>query len=84
MPTIEGPGAGAVSVQEAITGDRLFVHVDDSALRQLWTLVSIRTFHFPRFQHSTLNLFLPLRATPLQSFEPRDKEPEPNSSEGWW
>lgn len=47
MPTIEGPGAGAVSVQEAITGDRLFVHVDDSALRQLWTLVSIWTLHSP-------------------------------------
>ncbi|CAO1620295.1 unnamed protein product [Parajaminaea phylloscopi] len=56
MPTIDGPGAQSVSVQEAITGDRLFVHVSESGIDQDWIL----------------------------HFEPRDKEPEPDQSGGWW
>jgi len=42
MPSVTGEGAGCVSIQEAFTGDRIFVHIDGSALMKLWTLVSSR------------------------------------------
>ncbi|CAO1615622.1 unnamed protein product [Sympodiomycopsis kandeliae] len=38
MPTIEGPGAHAVRIQEAMTGDRLFVHLQEASLMQPWLL----------------------------------------------
>lgn len=56
MPSITGPGGHAVRVQEAFTGDRLYVHVGETGIGQEWTL----------------------------SFEPRDKEPEPDGQAGWW
>ena len=40
MPTIEGPGAYSVRIQEAMTGDRLFVHLKEDGLMQPWELVS--------------------------------------------
>lgn len=40
MPTIEGPGAHSVRIQEAMTGDRLFVHLKEDGLMQPWELVS--------------------------------------------
>lgn len=52
MPTIEGPGSHSVSVQEAITGDRLFVHVDQTGIRQNWTLVSTQ-----RSAHQDVEVF---------------------------
>lgn len=40
MPVISGPGAHSVRIQEAMTGDRLFVHLSDQGLMQPWILVS--------------------------------------------
>lgn len=40
MPTIEGAGAHSVNLQEAITGDRLFVHVSEAGIKEDFILVS--------------------------------------------
>ena len=78
MPTIEGPGATSVGVQEAITGDRLFVHVDGTALGKMWTLVSVGVGMRSQSSAADSSSFR------QQSFEPRDKDPEPDASGDWW
>lgn len=40
MPTITGQGAKSVTIQEAFTGDRIFVHLTEAGLFQEWILVS--------------------------------------------
>lgn len=49
MPIIEGPGAHCVRIQEAMTGDRLFVHIKEEGLMQPWVLVSAAMSHRPNF-----------------------------------